>query len=214
MCPATPQNPPYWNTSWLNNACATRKDPESEWLAKDNPEINPTSIKCETTSHMEEQPSWVPLPSCSPPEHPFPVKSLAWLVHVSLQTIHFRVLDKSPYLGPGNDPPSRNTFLSPFPHSLISNFSSLLFGAQWSSRRSGLFLQTRNMEPRKALTLECPLGVLLVPFSLLLFNPKVNKGEKRKEIKFWIESLIINLARELSFRGTQFQITLESVIEL
>lgn len=44
------------------------------------------------------------------------------------------------------------------------------------------------MEHRKALTLEFPLGVLLVPFSLLLFNPKVNKGEKRKEIKFWIES--------------------------
>ena len=70
------------------------------------------------------------------------------------------------------------------------------------------------MEHRKALTLECPLGILLVPFSLLLFNPKVNKGEKRKEIKFWIESLIINLSRELSFRGTQFQISLESVIEL
>ena len=149
MCPATPQNPPYWNTSWLNNACATRKDPESEWLAKDNPEINPTSIKCETTSHMEEQPSWVPLPSCSPPEHPFPVKSLAWLVHVSLQTIHFRVLDKSPYLGPGNDPPSRNTFLSPFPHSLISNFSSLLFGAQWSSRRSVPFSTNKKHGTQK-----------------------------------------------------------------
>ena len=149
MCPATPQNPPCWNTSWLNNACTTRKDPESEWLAKDNPETNPTSIKCETTSHMEEQSSWVPLPSCSPPEHPFSVKSLAWLVHVSPQTIHFWVLDKSPYLGPGNNPPSCNTSLSPFPHSLISNFSSLLFGAQWSSRRSRPFSTNKKHGTQK-----------------------------------------------------------------
>ena len=28
----------------------------------------------------------------------------------------------------------------------------------------------------------------------------------RKEIKFWLERLIINSAEELSFRGTQFHI--------
>ena len=84
-------------------------------------------------SHVTEQ-FWVPLPYCSPPRCPFPRKPLALSAHVSPQTIYFRVLDKSPYLGPGNDPPSCNTSLCPFPHSLISNFSSLLFGAQWSSR--------------------------------------------------------------------------------
>ena len=45
----------------------TRKDPESEWLAKDNPETNPITIKPETASHMAEQFSWVLLPYFSPP---------------------------------------------------------------------------------------------------------------------------------------------------
>ena len=35
-CPTTSQNPPLWHPSWLNKACTTRKDSESEWLAKDN----------------------------------------------------------------------------------------------------------------------------------------------------------------------------------
>ena len=35
---------------WLNKACTTRKDSESEWLAKDNPETNPITIKLETVS--------------------------------------------------------------------------------------------------------------------------------------------------------------------
>ena len=29
MCPTTSQNPSCWLPSWLSNACATRKDPES-----------------------------------------------------------------------------------------------------------------------------------------------------------------------------------------
>ena len=52
--------------------------------------------------------SWVPLPCCSPPGCPFPVKSLALSAHVSPWTIHFRVLDKSPVSGPGRGPPSCN----------------------------------------------------------------------------------------------------------
>ena len=51
---------------------------------------------------------WVPLPYCSPPGCPFPIKSLALLAHVSPRTIHFRVLDKSPVLGPGRGLPSCN----------------------------------------------------------------------------------------------------------
>ena len=39
---------------------------------------------------------------------PFPVKSLALSAHVSSQTIHSRVLDKSPVSGPGRGPPSCN----------------------------------------------------------------------------------------------------------
>ena len=78
------------------------------WLAKDNPETNPITVKPETASHVAEMFSWAPLPYWSPPVCPFPIKSLALPAHVSPQTIHFRVLDKSPVLGPGRGPPSCN----------------------------------------------------------------------------------------------------------
>ena len=107
-CPTTSQNPPLWHPSWLNKACTTRKDSESEWLAKDNPETNPITIKPETASHMAEPFSWVPLPYCSPPGCLSPIKSLAFSAHVSSQTINFWVLDKSPVSGPGKGPSSCN----------------------------------------------------------------------------------------------------------
>ena len=47
---------------WLSSA-HIRKDPESEWLARDNPETNPITIKPKAESHVAEQSSWVPLPS-------------------------------------------------------------------------------------------------------------------------------------------------------
>ena len=83
----------------LGDACTTRKDSELEWLAKDHPETNPITIKPNIASHVAEQFSWVPLPYCSPPGCPFPVKSLPLSAHVSPRTIHFRVLDKSPVSG-------------------------------------------------------------------------------------------------------------------
>ena len=111
-CPTTSQNPPLWHPSWLSNACTTtQKDPESEGLAKDNLETNPITIKPETASHEAEQFSWVPLPYCSSPGGPFPIKSLALSAHVSPWTIHFHVFDKSPLLGPKRGPPSCNSFL-------------------------------------------------------------------------------------------------------
>ena len=82
-CPTTSQNPSRWHLSWLNKACTTRKDSESEWLARDNQETNPTTIKPDTACHVAEQVSWVPLPSCPPPGHPFPIKSLAFWARVS-----------------------------------------------------------------------------------------------------------------------------------
>ena len=98
-----------WHPSWLNKTCTTRKDSESEWLAKDNPETNPITIKLETASHVAEQFSWVLWPSCSPPRSPFPMKSLALPARVSPRTIHFWVLDQSQVSGPGRGPPSCNT---------------------------------------------------------------------------------------------------------
>ena len=109
-CLTTSQNPSLWHPSWLNKACATRKDSESEWLAKDNPETNPITIKPGTASHVIELFSWVPLPCCSPPGCAFLIKYLALSAHVSPQTIHFQVLDKSPVSGPGRGPPSCNNF--------------------------------------------------------------------------------------------------------
>ena len=82
-----------------------------ESLAKDNPETNPITIKPKTASHVTELFSWVPLPYCSPPGCPFPIKSLALSARVSPWTIHFRVLNKSPSSGPGRGPTSCNRVL-------------------------------------------------------------------------------------------------------
>ena len=49
-----------------------------------------------------------PLPYCSPPGCPFPIKSLALSARVSTWTIHFQLLDKSPVSGPGRGPSSCN----------------------------------------------------------------------------------------------------------
>ena len=103
------QPPPRILLSGIHLGWTRRAPPgrtlESEWLAKDNPETNPITIKPETASHAAEQFSWVPLPCCSPPGCPFPIKSLALSAHVSPQTIHFWGLDKSLVLGPGRGPP-------------------------------------------------------------------------------------------------------------
>ena len=83
----------------MNNENSTRKDPESEWLARDNLEGNPITIKPETTSHITEQFSWVPLLCCSLPKYPFPMKSLAFSAHVSSDNSLLSVR-QDPTLGP------------------------------------------------------------------------------------------------------------------
>ena len=83
---------------------------ESEWLVRDDLETNPITVKPETASYMAELFSWVPLPYCSPSGCSFPIISLALSAHVSPQTIHFWMLDKSPLSGPGRGAPSCNTF--------------------------------------------------------------------------------------------------------
>ena len=108
-CLSTSQNPSRYHPSWLSDACTTRKDSELEWLAKHHPETNPITVKPETARHAAEQFSWVPFLYCSPRGCPFPIKSLALSAHVSPQTIHFRVLDKSPVSSPRRGPPSCNS---------------------------------------------------------------------------------------------------------
>ena len=78
---------------------------------KDLLKTNLITIKPEAGSHVAELFSWVPLPYCSPPRCPFPVKSLALSAHVSPWTIHFQVLDKSPVSGPGRCPPFCNIYI-------------------------------------------------------------------------------------------------------
>ena len=82
------------------NPSNSDRPPEIIYPTLDNPKI---------VSHAAEQ-FWVPLPYCSLPGCPFPIKSLGLPAHVSPQTIHFRVLDKSPVLGPRKGPPSYNTY--------------------------------------------------------------------------------------------------------
>ena len=49
----TSQNLPRWNSFWLSNAWATQKNPESEWLARNNPETNPITVKPETALRLQ-----------------------------------------------------------------------------------------------------------------------------------------------------------------
>ena len=66
-CLTTSQNPSRWHPSWLNKACTTRKDSESEWLAKDNLETNPITIKCGRAVLLGSLTlllfTWVPFPN-------------------------------------------------------------------------------------------------------------------------------------------------------
>ena len=121
MFPTTSQNPSLWHPSWLNKACTTRKDSESEWLAKDNPETNPITMKPKT-SQVAELFSWVPLPYCSPPGCPFSIKSLALSAHVSPQTIYLWVIDKRPLSGPERGPLSCNTTYPCFTSVLTNSY--------------------------------------------------------------------------------------------
>ena len=109
---STFQNPSCWHPSWLSNACATRKDPESEQNSgtqrtqrlkgpRDNTETNPITRWPETSSHMAEQSFWVPWLCCSLPGCPCPVKFLALSACMSPWTIHFWVLGKSLLSAPG-----------------------------------------------------------------------------------------------------------------
>ena len=100
MCLTTSQNPFHWHPSWLTNACTTRKDSESEGQTKDNPETNPITIKLETASHMAEQFSWVPLPYCSIPGHPFPIKSYCFVNRYVSSDNSFPSVRQEPTLGP------------------------------------------------------------------------------------------------------------------
>ena len=103
-CPTTSRNPSLWHPAWLNKACTTRKDSESEWWAKDNPETNPITMKPDTASHVAKRFSWAPSPSCSPPGRPFPIKSLAFSACFSSDN-SFLSVRQEPSFGPWKGTP-------------------------------------------------------------------------------------------------------------
>ena len=116
-------------------------------MARDNLEANPITIKPKTASHVAEQSSWVPSPSCSPPGHLFSIRSLGLSAHVSPWTIHFQVLDKSPLSGPGRGPPSCNSWKrKPLHHCLAA---SSLSSRHPTSLSSSFFL-LRSAQGRAA----------------------------------------------------------------
>ena len=83
ICPTTSQNPSLWHPSWLNKACTTRKYSESEWLAKDNPETNPITIKLRLQAMWQSSSPGFPYP---PALHPgaLPNKNLLLCQHMHL----------------------------------------------------------------------------------------------------------------------------------
>ena len=98
----TSQNPHCWHQLWL--VVHATKDPESEWLARDNLETNPITIKAETVSQIAEQFSWVPLPCCSPPRSSFSIVSCFGSTHVSSDSTFLSVWQE-PTLGPPKGSP-------------------------------------------------------------------------------------------------------------
>ena len=107
---------------WCNGH---QEGPRVQVIGQRQPKTNPITIKPETTSHMAEQSSWVPSPCYSLPWHPFPIKSLALSAHVSPQTVHFQVLDKSPLSSSGMGPPSCNKFTVILTVNAIDKFLSV-----------------------------------------------------------------------------------------
>ena len=110
VCPTTSHNPSHWHPSQLSNASASRKDSESEWLAKDNLETNPITIKPETVSHVAEQSSWFPLTQLLSNGVPLPIKVSGFVsACVSLDN-SFLSVRQAPTLGPERDSPSCNSY--------------------------------------------------------------------------------------------------------
>ena len=99
----------------------------SEWLARNNLETNPITIKPETASHMAEQFSWVPLLCWSLPWHSFPVVSGFLNMCVSSDS-SFPSVIQEPTLGPWKGSP----FLPRFFFSLVMS-CILLLQYNWKS---------------------------------------------------------------------------------
>ena len=119
---------------------------------------------------MGEQFSWVPLPSCSPPRRPFPIKSLALSAHVSSQTIHFQVLEKRQVSGPGRGPlPATEwlwTWAFPTANKIWLNAEIRLYGLKFSDCQRAI-----NWKQNKALVIDLDMDHKRARISLCLPLP-------------------------------------------
>ena len=117
--PTTSQNPSLWHPSWLNKVCTTRKDSESEQLAKDNPEANPITIEprdCKPRDRAVLLGSLTPLLST---RVPFPNKISCFVNRCVSSDSSFPSVRQEPSFGPWKG--------SPFLQHLGSNkFSKLV----------------------------------------------------------------------------------------
>ena len=78
---------------------------QARWLARDNLETNPITIKPETAGHMREWFSWAPFSCCSPPTCPFSISLFFVSTCLSWDTSLLSVTWE-PTLRPWKGPPS------------------------------------------------------------------------------------------------------------
>ena len=78
----------------------------NDWTGQRQPETYSITVKPDTVSHVAEEFSWVPFTLPLSDQVSFPMEPLVLSVCVSPLTIHFRVLNKSPFFGPGRGRPS------------------------------------------------------------------------------------------------------------
>ena len=84
------QNPSRWHPFWLKGVCH-QEGPWVTVIGQRQPETNQITVKPKTVNHMAEEFSWVSSPCSSPPECPFPIKSLTLSTPVLPQSTHFHV---------------------------------------------------------------------------------------------------------------------------
>ena len=100
-----------WSPSWLSDVCTTRRDPESEGLARDNLETNPITIKPKTTSHTHGRAvllvSLIPLLST---QVPLPNRASYFVgMRVSSHNL-FPTIRQEPLSSPGRGSPSYQNY--------------------------------------------------------------------------------------------------------
>ena len=106
ICPANgPETFALESVCWERHRLPERTLNQTESGTSTTGKLSPHSRKTQTASHETQQLCWAPF-CFSPPGSPFPIKSFALSVHVSLWAVHFQVSNKSPLSGPGRRTPS------------------------------------------------------------------------------------------------------------